>query len=93
MKNNKCFCKNCGKEINSTTKSKLCCICSAKKRRICDRPSRDELKFLIRNYSFISLGEKFGVLDKAITKWCVYENLPNKKKLINSYSDEEWELL
>ena len=92
-KSNKCFCKNCGKEISSVTKSKLCCVCSAKKRRICDRPSRDELKFLIRNYSFISLGEKFGVSDKAITKWCTQENLPNKKKLINSFSDEEWESL
>lgn len=92
-KNNKCFCKNCGEEINSATESKLCFVCSAKKRRICDRPPREKLKFLIRNYSFTSLGEKFGVSDKAISKWCTNENLPNKKKLINSYSDEEWKLL
>ena len=88
---NRCFCKDCGKEISPMTKSKLCCTCSAKKRRICDRPPREKLKFLIRNYSFISLGKKFGVSDKAITKWCACVNLPNNKKLINSYSDKEWE--
>lgn len=42
---------------------------------------------------FTRIGEKFGVSNKAITKWCVSENLPSRKKDINSYSDEEWEFI
>ena len=89
----KFFCKNCNKEITSQSKSGLCQECSNKSKRVCERPSREELKNLIRTMPFTRIGEKFGVSDKAITKWCVSENLPSRKKDINSYSDEEWEFI
>ena len=89
----KFFCKNCNKEITSQSKSGLCQECYNKSKRVCERPSREELKNLIRTMPFTRIGEKFGVSDKAITKWCVSENLPSRKKDINSYSDEEWEFI
>ena len=89
----KFFCKNCNKEITSQSKSGLCQECCNKSKRVCERPSREELKNLIRTMPFTRIGEKFGVSDKAITKWCVSENLPSRKKDINSYSDEEWEFI
>ena len=56
-----------------------------------ERPTREEFKKLIREESFLSLGRKFNVSDKAISKWCVAYNLPSKKSEIKKYSDEEWE--
>lgn len=59
--------------------------------RTIERPSRDELKKLIRTKPFTQIAEIYGVSDNAIRKWCDFEKLPRKKKDINSYSDEEWE--
>ena len=55
--------------------------------------SREELKLLIRTTPFLQIGEQFGVSDNSIRKWCDKFNLPRKKSEINSYSDEEWELI
>lgn len=48
--------------------------------RTVDRPSRDELKQLIRTKPFLQIGKMYGVSDNAIRKWCDFENLPRKKK-------------
>lgn len=93
VKEEEYFCNNCGIKITAKTKTGMCAECVAKSRRTCERPTREELKNLIRTNSFTSLGSKFGVSDKAITKWCIAENLPSRKKDINSYSDDEWELI
>ena len=61
--------------------------------RIVDRPTREELKKLIREVPFIQIGKIYGVSDNSIRKWCDFEKLPRTKKAINSYSDEEWELI
>ena len=59
--------------------------------RITKKPaSREELKKLIREESFVAIGKNFGVSDNAIRKWCINYNLPTRKKDIKSYSDEEW---
>lgn len=55
-----------------------------------ERPSREQLKDLIRKMSFLEIGKLFGVSDKAITKWCKHESLPHKKREIKSISDEMW---
>lgn len=88
--NLQCLCNTCGKEISNQSISGLCFDCYSKAKRTVERPERDELKNLIRIYPFTKLGEKYGVSDKAITKWCIAENLPSRKKDINAYSDEEW---
>jgi len=83
------YCQNCGKEICKG--SKLCEACSHLSQRVCERPSREELKELIRKKPFTQIAAQYGVTDNAIRKWCDNENLPRKKADINNYSDAEWE--
>lgn len=89
----KFYCSECGKEITSSSKSGLCCDCVNKLHRVCDRPSREELKILIRSTPFTRIAAQFGVSDNAIRKWCDGYNLPRKVSDIKGYSNEEWELL
>lgn len=86
------FCKECG-VVLSDSRSLRCIACEQKRRRVCERPSREELKNLIRNKSFVQIGKQFGVSDNTIRKWCDAENLPRKVKDIKSYSNEEWDLI
>ena len=71
-------------------KSAMCLDCGQKIQRHVERPTREELKYLIRTKSFLSIGKQFGVSDNAIRKWCDFEHLPRKKEDIKKYSDEEW---
>ena len=82
------YCKNCGKEIGK--EAIHCPECSHLARRTVDRPSRSELKNLIRSLPFTQIGKQYGVTDNAIRKWCDAYSLPRTKKEINSYTDEEW---
>ena len=84
-----CYCKNCGKIISA--KAERCIECEKINRRIVERPSREELKQLIRIEPFIKIGSMFNVTDNAIRKWCDGYKLPRTKKEINNYTDEEWE--
>lgn len=65
----------------------------SERNRTVKRPSRDELKQLIRTKSFLQIGKMYGVSDNAIRKWCDFEKLPRKKNEINKYTDEEWALI
>lgn len=85
----KFYCKICGKE--KTRYGVLCVDCARLASRKAERPSREELKQLIRKKPFLQIGLLYNVTDNAIRKWCENENLPHTKKEINSYSDEEWE--
>ena len=69
-----------------------CRSCAAKlqPRKIDNRPNREELKELIRNNSFVSIGKQYNVSDNAIRKWCDSYNLPRKVSEIKSYSEEDW---
>lgn len=84
------FCLNCGKKLSSK-KFDYCFDCSQKLRRKVERPSRNELKELIRYNSFVSIGRKYHVSDNAIRGWCKAENLPYLAYEIRKMSDEEWE--
>lgn len=87
------FCSKCGKEITRYSKTGLCADCSKKSMRLVTRPTREELKNLIRNIPFTQIGKQYGVSDKAIVKWCKAENLPSTKKEINSLTDAQWTLV
>lgn len=83
------LCQECGKPLGDS-RSILCITCAHKKQQRCERPSKEELKDLIRTESFVSIGEAFHVSDNSIRKWCLAYNLPKTKKEINQYTDEEW---
>lgn len=82
-------CPSCGKLI--ARYSETCLECAHLKLRVSERPSREELKKLIRTKSFCSIARDYGVSDNAIRKWCKAENLPYRAADIKSYSNEEWE--
>ena len=82
-------CKKCGKNITRWSNG-LCKECSHIAQRTCDRPSRKELKDLIRTTPFTQIAKKYCVSDNTIRKWCDAENLPRKVSEIKKYSDEEW---
>lgn len=82
------YCCDCGCEI--MIDSERCVSCKNKQQRVVNRPSRSELKTLIRNFPFTQIGRQFNVSDNAIRKWCYAEKLPVKKSEINKYSEEEW---
>lgn len=89
-KYNKCI--DCGKIINFS--STRCNQCEGKHKRIPlenMKVTREELKQLIRNYSFVTIGKKFNVADNSIRKWCDKFNLPRTKKEINQYTEEQWQ--
>ena len=82
------YCK-CGKEIN--LKASQCIEC-CNKGKIKEKPvTREELKTLIRNTTFVKIGKDFNCTDNNVKKWCDYYGLPRTKREIKSYSDEEWE--
>lgn len=82
-------CPKCGK-LKSYS-ALLCIDCTKKESRIIERPSREELKQLIRTLPFTQIAKKYNVSDNAIRKWCDFEKLPRTKKEINQYDDEKWD--
>ena len=86
-------CKKCGARISHSASHGLCRNCYSESVRVTVRPSREELKQLIRTLPFTTIGLKFNVTDNAVRKWCDGYNLPRKKKIINQYTDQEWELI
>lgn len=84
-------CIDCGKAIDD--KATRCIECSNKYRQIVSRPSREELKILIRTTPFTKIGLQYGVSDNAIRKWCDCYNLPRKPTEIKKISDKDWELI
>jgi len=89
--NSKIICPICGKPKDH--KAKLCLECSQLAQRTVCRPTRNELKQLIRTKSFVIIGKQYGVSDNAVRKWCDYEGLPRRKEDIKKYTDEEWKNL
>ena len=85
------YCKQCGKQLPYGTHSEFCVDCYNLNRRKVKRPSREELKILIRTKSFVQIGKDYNVSDNALRKWCDFYNLPRKKTEIKAYSDEKWQ--
>lgn len=82
------YCLDCGKIIAKT--AVRCNDCAHKKNRVVDRPNRETLKQLIRDYPFTTIAKTYNVSDKTISKWCIFYNLPFRKKDIKAYSDQDW---
>lgn len=76
-------CIDCGKEIRK--QNKRCKKCEAKRREeerktLCSIPNADILLKDITNYPMTKVGEKYGVCDNTIRKWCKKLGLPFRKK-------------
>ena len=86
------FCIDCGKKI--TSKSLRCAECAQKYRKDIAQESkpitREELKTLIRENTFVDIGKQFRVSDNAIRKWCKIFNLPSSSQQIKKINDEDW---
>lgn len=85
------YCIDCGKTIGK--RSLRCMECERKNRTSTEVKdvTREELKALIRTTSFVKIGEKFGVSDNAIRKWCDKYHLPRKVSEIKKITEEEWQ--
>ena len=82
------YCKRCGKAISE--KAEYCKDCWDIIQRKVKRPTRQELKSLIRQKPFTVIGQLYNVSDNAVRKWCKKEGLPYKKAEINTFTEEEW---
>lgn len=82
------YCIDCGKEINLY--SKRCPECMHISQRKVQRPSREQLKQLIKKFSFVEIANKYNVTDNTIRKWCKAMNLPYQKRQINKFSPQQW---
>lgn len=82
-------CLECGEIISN--EATYCSKCYHISLRKTERPSREQLKEMIRNQPFTEIAKQFGVSDNAIRKWCSAMDLPSKKSEIKKYSKEEWE--
>lgn len=84
-------CKQCGAEIDR--QAYYCIECWRILSRKAERPSREELKQLIRNNTFADLSRMFDVSDNSIKKWCKKYELPHRTSDIKLISDEDWEFI
>lgn len=80
----KYYCKDCGSEINRG--STYCIKCSHKHHQKVDRPSKEQLMQDFKDLkSFVQVGNKYNVSDRAVRKWCITYELPiNLKNQRNS---------
>ena len=82
------YCIDCGCEIAHT--SERCVSCFNKLKKVIERPTREELKKMLRTKTFLQIGKDYGVSDNAVRKWCDKEQLPRKMSEIKKFSEEEW---
>lgn len=82
------YCQMCGAPISKD--ARYCSSCWHQIARTCERPSPEQLLEEIATSSFVQVGAKYGVSDKAIVKWCKGYGLPTKKKdLVNLYKQKK----
>lgn len=86
------YCEKCGAELKYKN-SRLCPKCSHKEnallKRKVERSSKEELFKMIKEMSFESIGRKYDVSGKAITKWCKYYGIPHRKCDLQ----KKWEII
>lgn len=84
-------CINCKKfftKLKNKRKNKFCSIDCYKEYKNNEfikkgNPSKEELEILIKNNSFLKIGEIYNVSDNSIRKWCKKYNILYKYKDIN----------
>lgn len=82
----------CGKPIDKDATRCIACA-HLLQRKVNNRPDREELKQMIWTMTFADIGRKYDVNANTIRKWCKAVDLPTRKKDIETYSQEEWNLI
>lgn len=83
-------CTMCGKQLYSINKTGLCQDCYKKQ-----MPNKrgnvtaEELALDIYENGFVKVGQKYGVSDNAIKKWCTTLGLPKLKPELKRYVEEQ----
>ena len=84
------YCLDCGIKISRWgVRCEKCSLIAS--RKVKERPTRNELKNLIRSTSFTAIGKQYNVSDNTIRKWCVSYDLPSKVSEIKKYNNTDWE--
>lgn len=65
-----------------------CITCAHIAQRQVERPSKEDLAQEIVQSSFTKVGEKYGVTDNAIRKWCKNYGLPTHKKELKQWLED-----
>lgn len=65
------YCKECGKTLLVENTSGFCRICLAKQKRKVERPTKEELKEMIKTLSLNKIGKNFGVTHNSVKKWLI----------------------
>ena len=55
-----------------------------KQRKVKNRPTKEELLYLIKSHSMVKIGKMYGVSDNSVRKWCKKYDLPYTKKDIKN---------
>lgn len=78
------YCSCCGRPLSVKTKGTLCkeCYKHDESRRKVVRPEKENLMTDITEMPFTKVGEKYGVSDKTIVKWCKMYGLPTSRKFL-----------
>lgn len=85
------YCPCCGEQVSRKDKWCMACYHKSQVKSTSELPvSREELKNKIRNMSFLQIGKEFNVSNNTIKKWCIKYDLPTRKRIIESISDNEW---
>ena len=82
------YCNSCGAVITKYSDTCKCIKCAHKN---VNKPTREELKDLVFNFSFEAVGRQYHVSGNAVKKWCMSYNLPNLRSVIRNYTKEQWE--
>lgn len=84
LKKSKCtICDNEFTYYECHHKGQFCSkTCYDKSQRKSERPTKEELFEMIKTTPFVKIGERYGVSDNAVRKWCKSYGLPYTKKEI-----------
>ena len=81
-------CCDCGAEI--WVGSVRCKECANKHSQSVDRPTREKLISLLKEYTLTEIGRIYDVDSNSVRKWCIKYGLPSRAMDINGMTESDW---